>query len=154
MNINELLPKIPIFSTLDANELNLVRSYLEKLVLHENSILFEEGDPGDAMYIVAVGAVKATKRIDDSNYKILGNFTDGNFFGELALLDGQPRSAGAVVTRSSVIFKLTFDNFRKLMNTSPFAALKIISQIACYLSIRLRDSNMKIAELESFRLMK
>jgi len=154
MNINELLPQIPIFCTLDSEELEIVKKHLEKKVLHENEIVFEEGEIGNAMYIIAIGAVKAIKRIDENNYKVVGTFTDMDFFGELALLDGQPRSAGAVVTRSTVLLKLSFDNFRKLINSHPFTALKIISQIACHLSIRLRETNMKLAELESFRLLK
>jgi len=154
MNINDFLPTVPIFSTLEPEELASVKPFIEKKLLQENSVLFEEGDPGDAMFIVAVGAVKIIKSIDDNKGKVVGTFSEGDFFGELALLDGQPRSAGAVVTRTSVILKIGFDNFRQLMNKSPFAALKIISQIACYLSIRLRTTNLKLAELENEKLLR
>ncbi len=154
MNINDLLPNVPIFCTLEPEELTLLRHFIDKRVLKENEIVFQEGDPGDGVYIVAVGAVKAIKRIDDASSKVLATFTDGEFFGELALLDGQPRSAGAVATRSSVLLRITFENFRKLMNQAPFIALKIVSQVACHLSIRLRETNMKLSELENYRLLR
>lgn len=154
VNLKTLLPQIPIFATLEPEELEAVRECLERRILNENAVVFAEGDPGDGLYVVAVGAVKITKRIDGQNEKILAPMSEMSFFGELALLDGKPRSASAVTTRSSVLLKIGTDRFNAFMQTHPFAALKIVSQIACYLSIRLRDTNLRLAELENYRLLR
>lgn len=154
VNINDLLPEIPIFSTLDAEELAVVKGLLERRILAENAVVFAEGDPGDGFYVIAVGAVKIAKKIDGQNEKVLAGFSEKSFFGEMALLDGKPRSATATATRSSVLLKFSVGNFNKLMQTNSFAALKIVSQIACYLSIHLRETNMRLAELENYRLLR
>lgn len=154
LNINELLPQIPIFCTLEPDEIAALRPYIERLSFGENAAVFREGDPGDGIFVVAVGAVKITKNIDGTNEKVLAGFAEKEFFGELALLDGKARSASAIATRSSVLLKVSAANFNKLMNESPFAALKIVSQIACHLAIRLRDTNIRLSELENYRLLR
>jgi CRP/FNR family transcriptional regulator, cyclic AMP receptor protein len=154
MNINDLLPQIPIFATLEPEEIPVVKEYLEKKMYGEGAPVFREGDPGDGLYIVALGAIKIMKRIDDKNEKVLAGFTDTDFFGELALLDGKPRAASAIATRSSVLLKLSVENFNKLMYQAPFAALKVVSQIAYHLSIRLRDTNIRLAELENYKILR
>lgn len=154
MNINELLPQIPVLCTLEPDELAAVRELMEKKVYPENAAVFKEKDPGDGMYIVAVGAVKIVKSLDGKSDKVLAGFAEKEFFGELALLDGKPRSASAITARQSVLLKISVENFNKMMHQAPFAALKIISQIACHLALRLRDTNMKLAELENYRLLR
>ncbi len=154
VNLNDLLPQIPILATLEADELAAVKEILERKVLPEHATVFAEGDPGDGLYIVAVGAVKIVKRIDHQNEKVLAGMVEKSFFGEMALLDGKPRSAAAVTTRASVLLKVPNTRFNAFMQTHPFAALKIVSQIACYLSIRLRDTNIRLAELENYRLLR
>lgn len=154
MNINDLLPEIPIFCTLEPGELEVVKTRLEKKVYPENATVFREGDPGDGVYVVALGAVKISKTIDGKNEKVLAGFAEKEFFGELALLDGKPRSASASVTRSTVLLKISVENFNLLMHEAPFAALKIISQIACHLAIRLRDTNIRLSELENYRMLR
>lgn len=154
MNILDLLPRIPILATLEPEEILVVKEFLERKLLDANAPVFHEGDPGDGLYIVAVGAVKIMKRIDEKNEKVLAGFTDTDFFGELSLLDGKPRGATAVATRSSVLLKLSSENFNKLMYQAPYAAFKIVSQIACHLSMRLRDTNIRLAELENYKLLR
>lgn len=154
INLKTLLPQIPIFATLEPEELEVARECLERKVLPENTVVFAEGDPGDGLYIVAMGAVKICKRIDDQNEKVIAAMAEKSFFGELALLDGKPRSASAVTTRPSVLLKISNEWFNAYMRKYPFAALKIVSQIACYLSIRLRDTNLRLAELENYRLLR
>lgn len=154
MNINDLLPQIPILCTLDPPELEAVKRRSEKKVYPEGANVFREGDPGDGLYIIAVGAVKIVKVIDATNEKVFAGFSEKEFFGELALLDGKPRSASAVVVRPSVLLKISVENFNLLMNEAPFAALKIISQIACHLAVRLRESNVRISELENYRMLR
>jgi CRP/FNR family transcriptional regulator/CRP/FNR family cyclic AMP-dependent transcriptional regulator len=154
MNINDLIPTIPIFATLEQDEIEVLKKRLEKIVCQEGMIVCREGDPGDGLFVIAIGAIRIVKKIDDKNEKVLAGILEKGFFGELSLLDGQPRSATAVVARPGVLLKITNTNFNLLMHEAPFTALKIVSQIACHLSTRLRDSNLKLAELENYRLLR
>ena len=154
MNINDLIPTIPIFSTLEQDEIEILKKRLEKIVCQEGMVVCREGDAGDGLFVIAIGAIRIVKKIDDKNEKVLAGILEKGFFGELSLLDGQPRSATAVVARAGVLLKITNTNFNLLMHEAPFTALKIVSRIACHLSIRLRDSNMKLAELENYRLLR
>jgi len=154
VTIDEVLAHVPIFATLDPEELVAVKQALEKKVYAENAVVFEEKAPGDGLYIVAIGAVKIVKNIDAGNRRALAGFIEGDFFGEMALLDGKPRSAGAVTTRPSVLFRISVEHFNQLMHSAPFAALKIVSQIACFMAMRMREIDMRLAELENFRLLR
>ncbi|RMH58145.1 MAG: cyclic nucleotide-binding domain-containing protein [Candidatus Hydrogenedentota bacterium] len=153
MNINELLPQVPIFSTLEPEEVSYLRPFIEKKVFRTGDTVFDEGDPGDGVYVVAIGAVKAVKQIDAKHTQTLAGFLEKDFFGELSLLDGRPRSARIVATRDSVLLKISVEKFQEFMQQAPFSALKIISQIACHLALRLRETNRRLAELENYRLL-
>lgn len=154
MNISELIPEIPIFCTLDPEEVKILKQHIEKKVYNENEAIFAENDPGDGLYIIAIGGVKIVKSLDATHDKALAGFAEKEFFGEMALLDGKARSAAAVAVRKCVILKVSIENFNALMNEAPFTAMKIITQIACHLAIRLRVTNTKLAELENYRLLR
>lgn len=154
MNVKDLIPQIPIFATLEEEEMLVVKDHIEVLQLKPEAVIFEEKDPGNGLYVVAIGAVKIIKKIDASNIRTLAGIMEKDFFGEMALLDGQPRSAGAAAARDSVVLKISNEHFHNLMMVAPFAAMKIISQIACVLAMRLRQTNMKLAEAENYRLLR
>ena len=127
MNITDLLPQVPIFCTLDPEEILILKKFIEKKSYKEGEPVFAEKDPGDGVYIVAVGAVKVVKSLDATHDKVLAGFHDKDFFGEMALLDGKPRSAAAVAARASVLLKISVENFDGLMHEAPFAAMTVIS---------------------------
>jgi CRP-like cAMP-binding protein len=154
MKIEEVLATIPIFATLEGEELGILKGYVEQKTFQAGAVIFREKDPGDALYIVAKGGVRITKDLDGKNSVALAGFVENDFFGELALLDGSPRSADAIAARPTVLLSISNENFHRLMQAAPFTALKIISQIACHLSIRLRQATAKIAELENWRLLR
>ncbi|MBL4889430.1 MAG: cyclic nucleotide-binding domain-containing protein [Candidatus Lindowbacteria bacterium] len=154
MNISDLLVQVPIFCTLEVEEHAILRESIEQKRYKPEEFIFEEKDPGDGLYVIAMGAVRIVKNLDGVNNRTLAGITDLDFFGEMALLDGKPRSAGAVAARDTVILKLSNENFNTLMNSNPFIAMKVITQIACHLAARFRDTNMKLAEAENYRLLR
>ncbi|MCP5057635.1 MAG: cyclic nucleotide-binding domain-containing protein [bacterium] len=91
--IRRTLPRVPLFSSLDAGGLRLLIDGTERVQLREGEVLFEEGDLGDALYVVAEGAVVPVARSDDGRTKRLAVLEEGTFFGETALLANQPRNA-------------------------------------------------------------
>jgi CRP-like cAMP-binding protein len=101
--------------------------------------LFEEGDPGSRMYVIQKGAVRIVKRIGDHPIT-LAVLRSGDFFGEMALLERQPRSATAVVDEAATIVEVDEDQFAKLLATSSDITYKLLRR----LSSRVRDADRQI----------
>ncbi|MCP3985027.1 MAG: cyclic nucleotide-binding domain-containing protein [bacterium] len=91
--IRRTLPRVPLFSSLNAGSLRLLIDGTERTELREGETLFEEGDLGDALYIVAEGAVVPIARGENGQPKRMAVLEEGAFFGETALLADQPRNA-------------------------------------------------------------
>jgi len=108
--IEEVLSKVPAFANLAPRELKEVAAIVHKREYRTGEPVFYQGDPGLGMYIVKDGEVSIVIQGKDGNERELAVFGDGDFFGELALLDESPRSANAVCkqnVRSLVSFALT-----------------------------------------------
>lgn len=90
----QTLPQVPLFSGLPASALRQLLDGVDLVALSEGERLFEEGDLGDALYVVAEGAVVPIARTEDGASKRLAVLEEGSFFGETALLANQPRNAG------------------------------------------------------------
>lgn len=84
-----------------------------------NEVIFHQGDPGDSLHIVDEGAVKITLPSPDGEEAIIATLREGDFFGELALLDGAPRSATAVALDSTTTLTLPRDAFMELLDQDP-----------------------------------
>lgn len=90
----KMLPQVPLFSLLAAPALRQLIDGVALVSLHEGETLFEEGDLGDALYVVAEGAVVPIAKTEDGQPKRMAVLEEGSFFGETALLANQPRNAG------------------------------------------------------------
>ena len=95
---NEALRGIPLFRNLDEKALAEIAGLLIDRKFPRDAIIFEDGSLGDYMYLIQEGQVKVTKMSEDGREKILEMLGPGDFFGEMALLDREPRYA-ATVTR-------------------------------------------------------
>jgi CRP-like cAMP-binding protein len=98
-----------------------------------DEVIYLRGDPGTAFYVIATGRVKITLTSPDGKELILRRLGPGDFHGELALLDDQPRSADAVATESSVLFVLQRDAFRQFLAEHPAVATKLLATVSSYL---------------------
>jgi CRP-like cAMP-binding protein len=106
-------------------------------------VIFREGDPGTEMFIIQSGKVKITKLIKGGDEKTLVILGPGDFFGEMAVIDKDNRSANAIAVESSRLISLDEDVFEMHMQTNP----KIVKKILKNLSTRLREANQQIANL-------
>ncbi len=95
-----------------AHELRVVR-------LNEGEVIFREGDPGDSLYLIGEGSVQISKRGRGGNQETLAFIQSGNFFGEMALLDGKPRSAMATAAESTVLGTVTEETFQHILELAP-----------------------------------
>lgn len=107
-------------------------------VLKDGEVLFREGEVGDEMYLIKSGKIKIVQKIGDE-MKVLAVLSEGDFFGEMALIDGSPRSATAIAEGDTEL--ITFDKvaFRKKIGEEP-----LIEYIITELSKRLRRADEQI----------
>ena len=110
----------------------------------EGAVVFEEGDPGSRMYVIQSGAVRIVKRVGTRDI-MLARLGAGEAFGEMALLEGQPRSATAIVEAPSRILVIDEGAFADLIRRNGEIALRLLRR----LSARLREANRQIRNFVS-----
>ncbi len=108
----------------------------------KGTVLCHEGDPGHDMFIIQKGKVQVTKRVGNAE-KVLALLSDGEFFGEMALLLGMDRSATVEVVEDSKILVIAPDTFETLLKNSPEIALKMLKKMA--LRLRALDDKLETA---------
>jgi len=108
-----ILKKITLFASLAEADLQNLASLLRRKSLTKGEILFRQGDEGTALYVILQGRIKisVSRRMDKMTLAILGQ---GEFLGEMALLDGLPRSADAMAMEDSHLYALNYNTPRKL----------------------------------------
>ena len=103
------------------------------------SVLFEEGQPGDYMYVVQSGEVEIRRQVGETA-RVLAILPPGEFFGEMAILNGRPRSATAVVRVDSRLLVIEGKTFEAMLRARPEIALRIIKSLA----LRLENANQHV----------
>lgn len=140
-DLQKSLLSIPIFSRLSKRELGILMNIIHTRNYVAGEYIFYQGDPGLGLYLIREGEVTIRRKTDDNQTVSLALFTKGDFFGELALIDGEKRSASAVSeteTRLVVIFKPDLDEF---IDDYPKTGNKILRGISEIIAARLRKIN-------------
>jgi CRP-like cAMP-binding protein len=143
MSTAPFLGTVPLFKGLDALELQRFADLTRERSYPRGSVILFEDDPGDALFIVRVGRVKVVLVGEDGREVILGVLGVGEHFGELALIDDQPRSAHVIATEDSSLLVLRRDDFRRRVEETPSVAWALMQE----LSRRLRKADDKIGGL-------
>jgi CRP/FNR family transcriptional regulator, cyclic AMP receptor protein len=136
MNV-ETLRQVPLFGSLDDEAASEVCSLLESLDRKGGSLLFRAGDEGDAMYLIERGKVRIYVRAKEGHEVTLTELGRGDFFGEMALLDGKPRSADARVVENARLAVLSREHFVSFVRSNPNVALEMLTA----LTNRLRQTD-------------
>ncbi|MBX3133453.1 MAG: Crp/Fnr family transcriptional regulator [Gemmatimonadaceae bacterium] len=142
MNTADFLASVPLFRSLGPEVAAFAQLAREKSYPKGSVILFED-DPGDSLFVVRDGRVKVVLVAEDGREVILGILGVGEHFGELALIDDQPRSAHVVAMEDSTLLVLRRDDFRRRVEQSPQVAWALLLE----LSRRLRRADEKIGSL-------
>lgn len=129
------LKKIPIFLSLNDEELKEIQSYLIKENFKKKQEIFSEGDPSDWFYILTTGKVKITKLSHEGKEIIIELISPIDFFGGLAVLKGFPYPANAVTMEDSDIIKISKHNLLKIIDRFPV----IMHEITSNLGDRIRE---------------
>jgi CRP-like cAMP-binding protein len=139
----DALRAIPLFRTLEDRDLSEIAQLLIERKFPKAATIFEEGVSGEYMYLIQEGQVKVTKISDDGRQKILEILAPGDFFGEMALLDREPRSASIKTTSPCILLALSRRDFLRLFRRNPDLAMELIR----VLSRRIRDADEQIRAL-------
>lgn len=133
----EALRSVPLFASLDDNAASELRDLLAIRTVAGGTGLFKTGDRGDDMYLIEDGRVRISVHDNDGTEVTLAEFAGGDFFGEMALLDGKPRAADATVIEDARLAVLSRDDFTSFVRRNPDVALVMLSAI----TNRLRDTD-------------
>ena len=129
MNV-ETLRHVPLFESLDTEAAHELCELLESIDRKAGAILFRAGDQGDAMYLIEQGKVRIYVQAKDGHEVTLTELHRGDFFGEMALLDGKPRSADARVTQDARMAVLSREHFLSFVSSNPNVALEMLTALA------------------------
>jgi CRP/FNR family transcriptional regulator, cyclic AMP receptor protein len=144
--IVELLGGVPLFSALSSEELDEVARVAIPRRYPRETRVFHEGDPGDACYIVSQGSCRVTRQHSDGRVITLATLAPGAFFGELAMLDGERRSASVETAENTELLALPATDMRTLIRSHPGVAEKLIVA----LTRRVRELTDRLAR-QSFQ---
>ena len=143
MTTVDFLATVPLFKSLDSVELANFGQLVREKSYPKGSVILFEDDPGDALFVVRDGRVKVVLVAEDGREVILGILSIGEHFGELSLIDDQPRSAHVIAMEDSVLLVLRREDFRKRVEANPSVAWSLLSE----LSRRLRRADGQIGSL-------
>lgn len=137
------LRAVTFFGGLNDDQLDSLAGLLRIQKHSKDSVIVGQDAPGDALYILETGRVKVVLYGESGRDVILSIFKGGDVFGEMSLLDGQPRSANVIATEASTVAMLPRDDFLKFLNVHPSVAVHIMAE----LSRRLRHADDIIGNL-------
>lgn len=140
-SLASVLRQTVLFADLDEAELTAVAELCRQRTVPKGSIVFYEDDPGTSCYILSEGRIKIVVNSQDGREHILGLLKPVDLFGEMSLLDGQPRSATAIAVEESKVLTIQRDEFLALLKAGPSIALKLL--VVLTRRLRLTDRHVE-----------
>lgn len=141
----QFLRQVGLFRSLSDKALLDLSAITIEQAVQAKVVVFKEGDPGDAIYIVKSGKINILKRTSGGVDSVLATLPKGAVIGEMAVIDDQPRSASMATVQDCVFLIITKQDFRQLLGSTP----EISFQILKLMTERLRTTNIHLKELEA-----
>lgn len=139
------LRAIPLFRELNRRELQAVVELIEIRKYSTGDVIFEQGAPGDGVYVVLKGCVEVIQKDGEDGEKVLlAQSESGSFFGETALLEDVPRTAVAVAVEDTKLVLFSRDALHQLAEQRPHLGVKIAIQLVRIVAERLRQTNYSL----------
>lgn len=145
--LRNTLGAVPFFQALTPEELDSIVALGRLVPYAKGAVLFREGDPGEALYIVVDGSVRISKVVPGAQEEAMAFMVQGACFGEMALFDGFPRSATAIAHENCRVLVIHRQAFEDLLEGDPVIARKILWAFCRSLSVRLRETTDRIVAL-------
>lgn len=133
-----MLEDSQMFGDLEWPEIQALAGYMQAYRADRGTTLFREGDGGSYLCLVVKGSVDICKEDRARETKVVATVGSGKTLGEMAMVDGEPRSATAVAAAPTTLAVLTRENFTRLTQEKPGLAAKVLLKVARLLSQRLR----------------
>ncbi|MCU0607043.1 MAG: cyclic nucleotide-binding domain-containing protein [Candidatus Edwardsbacteria bacterium] len=144
----DLLKQVYLFNDLTQPELERIMAIAYEKTFAKEQPVFQEGEIGDAFYIVTEGQVRISTMVPGVGEEALKVLRPGDYFGEMALIDDFPRSAAAIAHEGDIRLLAVYKrDFRKLMADDAAMANKLMSVFIKTLSTRLRETNEKLKNI-------
>ena len=138
-----VLRKHPIFADLEPEALDQLCRYAKHVTFKRGALIASKGDPGNSLYAVISGTVKISISSPDGRNAILNLIGPGEIFGEIAVLDGAPRSADATANTNCELFIIDRRDFLPFVRSQPALAMKFIELLCA----RLRRTSEQVEQL-------
>ena len=149
MREKDVLSQVYLFRELTAREMEQVLSISREKKANKNEIIFREGDIGDAFYLIVTGSVRISTLVPGVGEEALTILREGEYFGEMALIDDAPRSASAIANDDTMLLYIGKDDFRKLLEQQTDIAYKLLWIFTKTLSARLRKTDEQLKSIFS-----
>jgi len=147
-NIIPVLRVVPLFEGLAFRDLKKIELIAHERTFMPDEVVFHERQPGAGMYFIKRGVIELTKTIDDERVKIT-ELGEGEFFGEMSLIDNYPRSAQATAVVKTEVLGIFRPDFFDLIDRNPRLGSKILLKLSERLANRLRKTTeAKLKEVE------
>ncbi len=145
----DLLSKVPAFGSLTTRELKEVASIVHKRQYRTGEPVFYQGDPGLGMYMIQEGEVSIALGSKDALEEELAVLTEGDFFGEIALMDESPRTANAICKSDCTLIGFFRPDLFELIEKKPRLGTKIVIKLAEIIAQRLRKTDKELSKIKS-----
>ncbi len=148
-DVMRTLEQVPLFANMNDSELREFEKLIHRRNFKAGETIFWEGEPGVGMYIIQAGEVSISKYFPQEERKVLAVLKNGEFFGELALLDESPRSATAIAKETTKILGLFRPDLFSLLERRPRLGNKFLFQLALIIGDRLKHNNSEMQKLRA-----
>ena len=145
-NIAELLESTQWANEFSWKQLMAVSEYIQAYSVKAGAVIFNEGDSERSLGIIVEGQVDIVKTDGRKTGNIIATLVPGNTFGEMSLIDAEPRSAQAVAATDVVMLKMTKDAFFELAAAKPSLAFQLLLKISTMISRRLRRTSGQLVD--------
>ncbi len=133
----EKLKEISFFAEIPTTDLRSIAEIVEQKKYRKGAVIIRELSGADRFFIISRGKIEITKKLEQGEELVLAVQSDGDFFGEMALLDERPRSASARALEPTTVLEISRPHFETLLHKAPLLAFRVMKE----LSARLRDTD-------------
>jgi len=147
MTEKNFLRQVDIFSSLSTEELELLPGLLKRSFIQKGELLFSEGDDGEEMFIVESGRMGVNVALEDGADLEVADFGPREFFGEMSIFEGEPRSASCRAKEDCELLSLKAGDFFRLADLHPETANRIMHRMLNVTARRLRNTNRFLTEM-------